>query len=127
MVKLQLATNCLSVWLHTPHHLPTNQCSLSQLPVVRSEHERRFFDRTQSHEYKSEYCSQEFYEAMHIKTTFGKALYLGSLYSNLRTVSDGTQSQQSNSDACANEFYVAICFKTPFLTNLMSSPPPLPA
>ena len=74
---------------------------------------RTFF---QYQEFKSEFCSKEFYAAMHTRTPFDKALHLGSLLrSDLRTVSDGTQSQQSKSDGCANEFYVAMCFKTLFL------------
>ena len=52
---------------------------VSQLPVVRSEHVRTPFDRTQSQESKSEVGAHEFYAAMSIKTHLDNALYLSSL------------------------------------------------
>ena len=44
---------------------------------------RTFFDSTQSQDSKSEFCAQEFYVAMHIKTPFDNALYLSSLSSHV--------------------------------------------
>ena len=58
------------------------ECSLSQLPGVRLEHVRTFFDSTQSQESKSEVCAQEFCAAMHIKTLLENALSLSSLWSD---------------------------------------------
>ena len=72
--------------------------------MFRSKHVKTFYDSTQSQEFNSEVCSQEFHAAFHIKTPFDKALYLGSFWSDLSAVLDGTQSQQSKSDACAHEF-----------------------
>ena len=64
---------------HPPRQL---NLAISQLPVVQSEHMRRFFDSTQSQESKSEVCAQEFCAAMHIKTLLENALYLSSLVSD---------------------------------------------
>ena len=52
--------------------------------MVRFQHVRTFFDSTQSEESKYEVCAQEFYAAMRIKTYLDNALYLSSLFSDLR-------------------------------------------
>ena len=57
--------------------------TVSQLPVVRSEHVRTLFDSIQSQKSKSEVSTQEFYAAIRTKTHLDNEPYLSSLKSDL--------------------------------------------
>ena len=68
----------LSIWPHTTTTWTFICCF--QLPVVRFEYVRTFFDITQSQE--SEVFTYEFYTAIYIKTHLDDKIYLSSRWTN---------------------------------------------
>ena len=66
-------------------HIKKNNIYLSSLwsNLVLSKHVMTFFDRTLSQKSKSEVCTHEFYEAIHIKTQLDNIIHPSSQWSDL--------------------------------------------
>ena len=88
--------------IHPPSHQLTS-LTVSQFPVVRSEHVRTLFDSTQSQESKSEVtvCNRMQNAAMHTMTHFkahSVSLVSGVQSRCVRPFFASTESQESKSD-----------------------------